>query len=260
MTEHGVTVLLTILLWWFSTGVIFVLCGLPRVTHRWSMMAASLGLVAAAYGVAVTAWDTTASGAYLAFACALGVWGWIEMSFLFGYVTGPRVDSCPDDAEGWRRFSLASQTLLYHELTIVAGAVLVAGLSWGAPNQTGTLAFLILMLMRISAKLNIFLGVPNLTDEFLPSHLAYLKSYFRKRPFNRLFPISVALGSLLAAWLFQRAWHANPGSGESIGAVLLFALTALAILEHFFMMMPLRDALLWRWAMPRARTVPPDES
>ena len=34
------------------------------------------------------------------------------------------------------------------------------------------------------------------------------------------------------------------------GFMLLFALTALAILEHIFMVVPLPDAVLWRWALP----------
>ena len=30
----------------------------------------------------------------------------------------------------------------------------------------------------MSAKLNVFLGVPNLNEEFLPEHLRYLQSFF----------------------------------------------------------------------------------
>jgi putative photosynthetic complex assembly protein 2 len=188
------------------------------------------------------------------------VWGWIEMSFLFGFVTGPRVAPCPADAEGWRRFSLAVQTVIHHELAILAGAVLLVILTWGQPNQTGTLAFLVLMLMRLSAKLNIFFGVPNLTDAFMPAHLAHLKTYFRKRPFNALAPISLLGGTVLAAWFFGQATAAEAGSGAAVGGMLLFALTALAVVEHLFMMLPVRDDLLWRWAMPRPRTMPQDEN
>jgi putative photosynthetic complex assembly protein 2 len=37
---------------------------------------------------------------------------------------------------------------------------------------------------------------------------------------------------------------------EAVGFALLLALVALAMLEHFFMIMPLPDAVLWRWAVP----------
>lgn len=241
-------VLLAILAWWFSTGIILVLCALPRRTFGWSLTAASLIAGGAIYAFDRSAWDTGPTGAYIAFLSALAIWGWIEMSFLMGFVTGPRTAPCPEGAEGWHRFRLAIQTLLYHELTILGAATALIVLTWNAPNQTGTLAFLILMAMRISAKLNIFLGVPNLTDEFLPARLGYLKSYFRKCDTNLLFPVCITASTLVAILLAHKAWLSE--GAASGGFALLFALTALAILEHIFMVVPLPDAILWRWAMP----------
>jgi putative photosynthetic complex assembly protein 2 len=104
------------------------------------------------------------------------------------------------------------------------------------------------MVMRISAKLNIFLGVPNLTDELLPPRLSYLKSYFRKRRFNVLFPISILSATFVAIALGQKIFGKE--GAEAAGSALLFTLISLAILEHFFMMLPLPDAALWGWAMP----------
>jgi putative photosynthetic complex assembly protein 2 len=195
-----------------------------------------------------SAWATSVIAAYVSFLSALMIWGWLEMSFLMGIVTGPRKLPCPPDAKGWRRFNLALGTLLYHELAILTAAAGVVALTWGAPNQTGTLAFLILVAMRISAKLNIFLGVPNLTEEFLPERLAYLKSYFRTRAWNWLFPLSVIASTVVAILLAQCAMAGE--GGAAVGPALLCTLVALAILEHFFMFMPLPDAALWRWAVP----------
>ncbi|MDX2223421.1 MAG: putative photosynthetic complex assembly protein PuhE [Rhodospirillaceae bacterium] len=259
MAEHGLTALFAVVAWWLSTGAILWLCLQPRRTHGRSMLGATLLLPLALYGLAASADDAGPAGAYVAFVSALAVWGWIEMTFLLGFVTGPRVAPCPDDATGWRRFRLAAEALLYHELLIVAGALAAIALTWDAPNQTGTLAFLVLTAMRISAKLNIFLGVPNLTDEFMPAHLHYLKSYFRKRPFNALFPVSVIASGAVAVALAQRAIAAEAAGADAAGTVLVCALLALAILEHFFMMMPLRDAALWRWAMPVAASKPTDK-
>jgi putative photosynthetic complex assembly protein 2 len=248
MSEHGLAFGLAVLAWWASTGAIIMLCALPRRTFGWSMAGATLTLAVAIYGLIHSAWDGGWGAVYVAFLSAIGIWGWIEMSFLLGYITGPRTTPCPADAAGWRRFHLALQTVLYHELVIVAAGIAVVALTWKAPNQTGTLAFLILMAMRISAKLNIFLGVPNLTDELLPERLSYLKSYFRKCDVNLLFPVSVGLSMLVALVLAQQALAAD--GTRAAGLALLFTLLALAILEHFFMIMPLPDALLWRWAMP----------
>lgn len=254
MLQHSLSFGFTVLLWWLGTGLILKLSTLPARTFGWSLFAGSLMLAASLYGIMKTAQMTSAFGAYLSFLSAVGIWGWLEMSFLMGLITGPRDAPCPVDAQGWRRFRLALETLLYHELAILGAALSVITLTWGEPNQTGTLAFLILAVMRISAKLNIFLGVPNLTDDLLPERLHYLKSYFRKRSFNLLFPVSILGSSLVAVMLAQRALGAD--GADAIGCALLFTLLALAILEHFFMMMPIQDGVLWMWAAPAPATKP----
>jgi putative photosynthetic complex assembly protein 2 len=248
MVEHGLSFVFTVLLWWLSTALVLWLCALPKQTFGRSLFGASILLLVACYGLLHSAWTTSVFAAYVSFLSALVIWGWLEMSFLMGIVTGPRTLPCPADATGWRRFTLALGTLLYHELAILTVAASLVLLTWGAPNQTGTLAFLILMAMRISAKLNIFLGVPNLTEEFLPERLAYLKSYFRTRAWNWLFPLSVLGSTGLAILLARRALAAE--GGAAVGPALLCTLVALAILEHFFMIVPLPDATLWRWAVP----------
>ena len=105
--------------------------------------------------------------------------------------------------------------------------------------------------MRVSAKLNIFLGVPNLTVDFLPVQLGYLKSYFRVAVFNPLFPVSVAVGTLAALLLGEAAGVA--ASGAAVGFTMLSALVALGTLEHWFLVLPMKDAALWRWAMAGSR-------
>ncbi len=80
--------------------------------------------------------------------------------------------------------------------------------------------------------------------------LAYLKSYFRTAPMNWFFPFSLVATAMLT-WTFLNAAQAAPtGSGEAVGAIMLFTLVSLALLEHAFLMMPLRDSLLWDWAFP----------
>jgi putative photosynthetic complex assembly protein 2 len=236
-----------IFLWWASTAAILALCSLNKRTFGWSLLGVSFVVGAALWGIVQSAWNVSVLGTYVAFVSALAVWGWIETSFLMGYVTGPRTAPCPADATGLRRFILAIETVLYHELAIITGAILLVILTWGAPNLTGTFTFLILMAMRISAKVNIYLGVPNLTDEFMPERLAYLKTYFRKRDFGPFFPLSMAVATFLATLLAGLALNAT--GAQAVGYTLLFTLTSLAILEHLFMILPLQDAALWRWAM-----------
>ena len=245
-------ILYTVFLWWFSTGAILWLDRLPRRTFRWSLVVSSILALAAIYGLVVSRTDATPAGAMCAFTCALGVWGWHEVSFLMGMITGPRTTRCPPEARGWRRFGLASATLIYHEAALGLTALAIGLLTWNAANPVGAWTFAVLLAARLSAKLNIFLGVPNFTEEFFPDHLRYLTSYLRKSPTNALFPLSISAGAALAG---AQAWLAlDPGATPFAvtGASLLFALTALALLEHAFMVLPLPDAALWRWAAPAA--------
>jgi putative photosynthetic complex assembly protein 2 len=253
MAEIGGPVLFALLLWWGSTGAVLFLVGLPPETFRWSMVGASLLAAVSIVGLVVLADITTVWSAYLAFTCGLGLWAWHEMSFLFGFVTGPRRVVSADGATGWRRFRHALQTLLYHELAILVTAVAIAAILWDAANQMGLWAFLLLWIMRLSAKLNIFLGVPNMNEEFLPPHLAFLRTYFKKRLMNALFPVSVTIATGVCVWLIRRGISFEASAFEAASCLILAVMLALAVLEHWFLVLPVPDAALWRWAMPAAR-------
>jgi putative photosynthetic complex assembly protein 2 len=259
VADYGLPVLYALFLWWFSTGLILYLDGLPARTFRWSMRGATALLGVALYGLARSSADPSVGGAYVAFTCGLVIWGWHEISFLMGYVTGPRRTPCPQGCGGWRHAVHATQTILYHEVAIAATAAAVIALTWGEANQVGTWTFMILWGMRLSAKLNVFLGVPNLSEEFLPEQLHYLKSYLAKKPMNLLFPVSVTVSTVIAALLVRNALATDASAFELAGFVFLAALLALAILEHWFLVLPLPDAALWSWAL-RSRPGPGPEN
>lgn len=118
--------------------------------------------------------------------------------------------------------------------------------------MTGLWTFLILWIMRLSAKLNVYLGVPNLTEQFLPQHLLYLKSYFCRKPMNGLFPISVTASTVIAALLVIKAAAAiTPFEAASL--TFLATLMSLAVLEHWFLVIPLPAANLWSWGLKSRR-------
>jgi len=260
--------LFSVFLWWLSTGLIFCAGARGRRTMDWSMLAASLGAVVALLLLVMTRFDQSVTGAYLAFSAALTIWGWHEMTFLFGYITGPRKTACPEGAKGWRRFFAAVAVLIHHELAIAWTAIALLWITWDAPNQLGAYTFFLLWGMRISAKLNLFFGVPNFSDEFLPERLRYLSSYFAKRRMNWLFPFSAAIGTALAGWLLWRAAAPEATPVEVASLTLLGTLAALATIEHWFLVLPLPDAALWRWLvvtpeqrrMRRARLTAPSPS
>ena len=246
-----------LLLWFVSTGAIIWLVGRSRRVQLWSLGGAGIIACVAVYGIIASRADIDALGAYCAFTCALGVWGWHEMSFLMGVVTGPRRTPCPPGVAGWERFKLSAATLIHHEVALALTLAAIAMLTWGQSNQTATLTFALLFAMRLSTKLNIFAGVPNLTEDFLPAGLDYLKSYFRKRPAQPIFAVSLSAAIAVTAWLAARAFDDAATGVDATGIVLLFTLAALGILEHVFMVLPLPDAALWRWAISTKPAISP---
>ena len=256
--QYALAVVFALFLWWFSTGAVLYVVGLPKRTHGRSMLVATGVALLALIGVSISAGQATTFGAYSAFTCALLIWAWHEMSFLTGFVTGPRTTDCPAGVAGWRRFWCSAQTLLYHEIAILVTAGALVALTWGAPNQFAVWTFLLLWFMRLSTKLNIFLGVPNLTEEFLPKDVAYLKSYFRKRPMNLLFPVSVTL-STVATWILLEATTAGLSGFAIAGFTMLTTLMALAVIEHWFLVLPLPVAKLWQWGLASRDADTPDD-
>jgi putative photosynthetic complex assembly protein 2 len=248
MFTYGLPVSYALFLWWFSTGVVIVLDRLPARTYVWSMIGATVVAMAALYGLSASSVDASVAGAYCAFSCALLVWGWNELSFLLGFVTGPRHAPCPSGVSGWARFRYATATLIYHEVAILGTGALILALTANGENQFGAWTFAILWGMRLSAKLNVFFGVPNLTEELLPDHLKYLQTYFRNRPMNMFFPVSITVSMILVVWIAGMAGVA-PRPFESVGYLFLLSLMSLAILEHWFLVLPLSSVKLWSWSM-----------
>jgi putative photosynthetic complex assembly protein 2 len=249
MLEIALAPLVALVVWWGGTGLVMLLDALPRDTFRITLASATLLAVAALVCISRSAHDAGVSGAYAAFVCAVLVWGWHELTFLSGWLTGPRKRACSAPGHWPTRLRESVHAILWHELGIVGTLVLVWALVREGSNPVALWTFALLWAMRLSAKLNLFLGVRNHGEEFLPEHLAYLPSYFRRRRSNVLLPLVVLAGSVLVAWLAQRGL-ALP-AGARTGHLLVASLLALAVAEHLLMVLPLRASALWRWAMKR---------
>ncbi len=248
MESHVLPFLATVFVWWFTTGAILFLDGLPRRTFRWSVVGATVVLGASLALLYGTRNDTSVEGAYLAFLAAIGVWGWQEVAFLLGFVTGPRREPCPPGCTTWQRARYALLTVLHHEIAIVVLALAVLLAIRGGGNAVGLWTFLVLWAMRQSAKLNLFLGVRNLSEDFLPDHLRYLESYFVRRPLNALLPLSIAGSAFVAYAVWQRSLSPALPAGEAAGLAFVGSLLVLACLEHVFMLLPLPASRLWSWS------------
>ena len=257
MSLYLLPVVFTLFLWWFSTGVILYLNGLPQRTFKWTLLGATAVLLLALYGLAASRNDTSVAGAYCGFTCALMVWAWQEVAFLLGYVTGPRRVPCAANSTGWRRFVQAFQAMAHHELALVVLAVAVFLATYDGSNLTGWWTYLVLWVMRQSAKLNVFLGVRNLNEGFLPPHLKYIDSYFRRQPMNLLFPFAITVSTALAALVWQAALAPGLSAFAATSLSFVATLLTLAILEHWFMVLPLPFEALWKWGLRSRQASPP---
>lgn len=253
MSEFAAPAGYALLVWWFTTGIILFLDGLPPRSFRWSMSVATVVMAVAAFVLRSSSAEASVSGAYTAFSCAILVWGWLEMSFLMGFITGPRRHSCGERCSGWLHFLHATQAIIYNEIATLAVAVAVLAATWQAPNRVALWTYLVLWAMRLSAKLNLFLGVPNVGEQFLPAHLQYLKSFFKKRSMNYLFPISVSASTIVLTVLALQ-YVGTDDPFKSVGLALTMSLLALAVLEHWFMVLPLPSEKMWQWALRSDRS------
>ncbi len=257
MTNSWIAGLAAVFVWWFSTGIL-----LWRVrhadnaggaAHMWSVILSLPLLFAGILGLHLSLNDPSTLGTYHAFLSALAIWGWIELAFLSGAISGPNQRVCPANATWDDRLLRAIGTIAYHEALLILTLTIIAYLSTGMPNPFAALTFAVLFFARLSAKLNLFFGVPRINVEFLPKPLAHLASHFRLSPMNAFFPVAATTLTIAAGYWLDRAVSA-PTDARQIGFVLLSALTLLALLEHWFMVLPLPDQKLWRWMMPALKS------
>jgi putative photosynthetic complex assembly protein 2 len=248
MTLLLVSIAVALLAWWLSTGAVIYLDGLPRRTFPWTMVIATLLMVAGIILVAGVRDSSSVSAAYLSFLGGFLAWGWQEVSFYTGYVTGPRKHACDPGCSGWRHFGHALQVSIWHELAIVVGAVALWFAAAPGTNRVGFWAFVILWVMHESARINVFLGVRNVSEEFLPEHMRYLSSFLRQRPMNPLLPFSV-LGSLVLAGVLLIMTLETAAAGPRAGLGLLTGLAVLGVVEHVFLVLPVPLDRLWTWGL-----------
>lgn len=260
LAEFIVPVVYAIFLWWFATGGLFLLNALDGKRRRFCLVLATALAGLALYGLIRSGQQTGIVSAYLSFTCGLALWGWQTLTYYTGFITGPREQACPPHATGWQRFGYGLAASLWHELVALATALLLLVVCWHLPNRVGLWTYGVLWSMHVSAKLNLFLGVRNTGDDFLPTHLSYLKSFFRRRRMNPLFPVSLTVGSLLTALFVDAAVAVEASAFTTAGSLLIATLSGLAVLEHACLFLPIPAALLWRWTQSRRHDDPTEST
>ncbi len=251
-------IIVAVFVWWFATGLILMVARYAdqqgeraRQVATWATVPV---LLAGLWGYELALSDISVTGAYVAFFAVLAIWGWIELAFLTGIVTGPITKPLPTGASELERFIRAWGTVAFHEILLVATLIVLFLRGWAAENTFGMWTFGILYAARISAKLNLFFGVPRVNIEFLPTPLLHLPSHFKVGKINWMFPVSVSVLTLAIACWLERVLAAGSAAAVT-GFALLLTLTTLALIEHWLMILPLPDAKLWRWMLPGDRPI-----
>ncbi|NBT39125.1 MAG: DUF3623 family protein [Alphaproteobacteria bacterium] len=249
--------MVALFLWWFFTGCIMLAV---RFADRrggnahfmlWVTAAPFIGV--GFYCVAYSLDTTTVLSSYIGFIGALLVWGWLELGFLTGVVTGEHDHHAQAPRSVARQSNLmgAVKALMYHEISLLLGLLLLLAMSHEARNHIAVYTYAILFVARIGAKLNLFFGVPRINKQFIPARLLHLKGFLHEGPISIAFPIVItALTGLLVLLLFA-LWRAEE-QGVIVAHALLASLAGLALLEHWLMVVPLPDAKLWQWMLPES--------
>jgi putative photosynthetic complex assembly protein 2 len=249
MTDTAIAVLFALVCWWFGTGIILLLNRLPAHSFRWSLGGWTVLLFLSLWGVQVSMASHSVSNAFIGFGSVIVMWGWHELAFLTGSVTGPRRGPLDPDARGWVRLRQSIAVMLHHELALLANFGLLIAMQSGQPNHLAVCTFALLWCMRVSAKFNLYFGVPRTGADYLPQHLKYLASYLVEKPVGLWLAFSTGLACCMWVWMLVQAQ--SPSQSITTGWVLLASLLGLAIVEHALMVLPVPLERVWAWALER---------
>lgn len=246
--EFVAPALFAVFAWWFATGIILWLDGLPARTFPYTLAVAT-AILAISLVVLYALRDRDDTLAiYAMFLSVLGIWAWNETTFLLGTLTGPLQGPCPEGAKGMARFRAAVDSILYHEAGLILSGAAIAIITWGSVSHFAIHLFALLWVLRLSTKLNLFLGVPHSFGHFLPDQLRYLATYFRTRPVSGFFALTVTMATILAVLLCVNAADTPIGSGARVASSFLAVFAVLGVVEHWFLACPVGADHLWRWA------------
>lgn len=236
-----------VLLWWLMTGLALMSVHQPLKLKKPILVGSAVLAVLAVLGVEGNAAAHTTVATIAGFAMALLIWAFLELSYLMGYITGPIKSAARDDMPLHKRFYYALGTSIYHELLVVGVVGLVCILGAGLPNPTIQNTLAVLWLMRWSTKLNLFFGVRHFNSDWLPENMRYITSYLKAGENSWFIVFSTTLAAFFTYLLFFYGQIAvEPATTLSL--FLIGWLAVLAVLEHCFLMVPMGETALWRWA------------
>ena len=105
--------------WWLLTGLALLLVHQPHERARMGFIILSILALLAWCLVPLTVDSSEPLAAAVGFMLGLLIWGWLEVSYLLGYVNGPNHEVCEKNATMWERFKGGVATTIYHEVCVL---------------------------------------------------------------------------------------------------------------------------------------------
>ena len=226
-------------IWWASTAVLIFFNFIPGA-QIWVFLTSLTLAISGGTWLLRNGDRTGTRAAYISFTAGLLVWGFAESSFYTGFIFGLDLPPIQVDGPGVDSFFHVIGLSLWHELLALGLGILAAWKVKTARNPFGWYVFLMLFLFHQSAKLNVFLGVQNTGKEFIPDTVATLRPHMTEASMNPLFPISIMVITVIAWTMLRKSLDTSIPRWRRIGFVLIGTMAALALLEHWFLMIPLQ--------------------
>lgn len=193
-------------------AAIFLLALADRLSSgafSWVFGLATVGVVGALVGLALTSNDLSLRGVYAAHGCAIIVWMWMEM--------GCRTSAM----SGVRRLGFARKSALWQEVMWVVPLVSIVALTWNGANRWGVWTFALCWWGHLALRLTAYAsahardGGPLIWPPWFATGLP------PAQVLSALFPLNVSAATAAGVWLFADALAWGLAATYGVGAALL---------------------------------------
>ncbi len=229
---------LTLLL--YTVLALGVAVTLPAIADRlssgafsWMFGLATVGVVGALVGLALTRDDLSLRGVYVAHLCAIVVWVWMEI--------GGRTSA------GFRarRLGFARRSPLWQEMMWIVPAVGVVALTWNGANQWGVWTFVLCWWGHLSMRLTAYASAHTRDGGPLIWPPWFAAGLPPAQVLSAIFPLSVSVTTVACVWLAADALEHGLATVQGVGMALLAAQAMLACVALWLDVLPV-DVWVWR--------------
>ncbi|MCS6841249.1 MAG: DUF3623 family protein [Roseiflexus sp.] len=215
---------------------------LPAIADRlssgafsWAFGLATVGVVGALVGLALTCNDQSPRGVYLAHLCATCVWVWMEI--------GCRAFAAP----GVRRLGFARRSPLWQEVMWIVPAVGIVALTRDGANQWGVWTFAIYWGGHLALRMTAYAAAHTRDGGPLIWPPWFAVDLPPAQVLSAIFPLSVSAATAASVWLIADALEYGLETAQGVGSTLI-AVQAMVVCAALWLDVLPVDVWIWRVA------------